>query len=65
MEILGAAGLCRQAGVPDLPAARGKMSVAYDPTGAIIVCGGGERYWRPSDDCWQVHVMLVIASNAN
>ena len=54
MEILGPNGLCRQSGVPDLPEGRGKMSVAYDPAGAIIVCGGGERFWRPNDDCWQV-----------
>ena len=33
----------RVSGVPDLPEARGKMCAAYDPSGAIIVCGGGPR----------------------
>ena len=23
-------------------------------TGAIIVCGGGERFWRPNAKCWQL-----------
>ena len=22
--------------------------------GAIIVCGGGERFWRPNANCWQL-----------
>ena len=34
--------------------ARGKMCAAYDPSGAIIVCGGGPRFWRPSNNCWQL-----------
>lgn len=54
VEILGANGLCRLSGVPDLPEARGKLCAAYDPSGAIIVCGGGERFWRPNANCWQM-----------
>ena len=44
-EIIGPRGVCpeRVSGVPDLPEARGKMCAAYDPSGAIIVCGGGPR----------------------
>ena len=42
VEIVGPSGLCRLSGVPDLPEARGKMCAAYDPSGAIIVCGGGQ-----------------------
>ena len=38
----------RRSGVPDLPEARGKLCAAYDPSGAVIVCGGGERFWRPN-----------------
>ena len=30
------------------------MCAAYDPNGAIIVCGGGPRFWRPSNNCWQL-----------
>ena len=41
-------------GVPDLPEARGKMCAAYDPSGALIVCGGGQRFWRPNNNCWQL-----------
>ena len=41
-------------GVPDLPEARGKLCASYDPSGAIIVCGGGERFWRPNANCWQL-----------
>ena len=37
-----------------MPKARGKISAAYDPSGAILVCGGGERFWRPNADCWQL-----------
>ena len=54
VEVLGPSGLCRLSEVPDLPEARGKMSAAYDPSGAIIVCGGGPRFWRPSNNCWQL-----------
>jgi len=54
IEIIGKKGLCRLSGVPDLPEARGKMCAAYDPSGAIIVCGGGPRFWRPSNNCWQL-----------
>ena len=46
--------ICRQSGVPDLPEARGKLCAAYDPSGAVIVCGGGERFWRPNANCWQL-----------
>jgi hypothetical protein len=28
----------------ELPEGRGKMNVAYDPSGAVIICGGGARY---------------------
>ena len=41
-------------GIPDLPEARGKLCAAYDPAGAVIVCGGGERFWRPNANCWQL-----------
>jgi len=44
----------RRSGVPDLPEARGKLCAAYDPSGAVIVCGGGERFYRPNSDCWQL-----------
>ena len=54
VEVLGPKGVCRLSDVPDLPEARGKMSAAYDPSGAIIVCGGGPRFWRPSNNCWQL-----------
>merc|ERR1719499_2119369 len=54
VEIIGANGLCRLSGVPDLPEARGKMCAAYDPSGALIVCGGGQRFWRPNNNCWQL-----------
>lgn len=37
-----------------MPEGRGKMCAAYDPSGAIIVCGGGERFWRPNANCWQL-----------
>ena len=47
-------GLCRLSGIPDLPEARGKMCAAYDPSGALIVCGGGQRFWRPNNNCWQL-----------
>ena len=40
--------------MPDLPEARGKLCASYDPSGAIIVCGGGERFWRPNANCWQL-----------
>ena len=30
------------------------MCASYDPSGAIIVCGGGERFWRPNANCWQL-----------
>ncbi len=40
--------------MPELPEGRGKMCAAYDPSGAIIVCGGGERFWRPNANCWQL-----------
>ena len=46
--------LNRFSGVPDLPEPRGKVSVAYDPSGAVIVCGGGETFWRPNANCWQL-----------
>ena len=46
--------ISRQSGVPDLPEARGKLCAAYDPSGAVIVCGGGERFWRPNANCWQL-----------
>ncbi|XP_023322030.1 kelch-like protein 33 isoform X2 [Eurytemora carolleeae] len=54
IEIIGASGLCRLSGVPDLPEARGKLCAAYDPSGALIVCGGGQRFWRPNNNCWQL-----------
>jgi len=56
IEIIGPNGLCsnRISGVPDLPEARGKLCASYDPSGAIIVCGGGERFWRPNAKCWQL-----------
>merc|ERR1712038_2057235 len=54
LEIITPAGLCRLSGVPDLPEARGKMCAAYDPSGALIVCGGGRRFWRPNNNCWQL-----------
>lgn len=54
VEIVTAAGLCRFPGVPDLPEGRGKLCAAYDPAGAVIVCGGGERFWRPNANCWQL-----------
>ena len=61
IEIIGPNGLCRLSGVPDLPEARGKMCAAYDPSGAVIVCGGGPRFWRPSNNCWQlVKVKLKV-----
>lgn len=41
-------------GVPDLPEGRGKLCAAYDPSGAVLVCGGGERFWRPNANCWQL-----------
>lgn len=44
----------RKIGVPNLPEARGKLCAAYDPSGAVIVCGGGERFWRPNANCWQL-----------
>jgi hypothetical protein len=37
-----------------LPEGRGKLCAAYDPSGALVVCGGGERFWRPNANCWQV-----------
>ena len=37
-----------------MPEPRGKLSVVYDPSGAVIVCGGGETFWRPNADCWQL-----------
>ncbi len=40
--------------MPDLPEGRGKMCAAYDPSGAVVVCGGGERFWRPNANCWQL-----------
>lgn len=43
VEIIGPNGICRLSGVPDLPEGRGKMNAAYDPSGAVIVCGGGAR----------------------
>ena len=54
IEIIGPNGLCRSSGIPDLPEGRGKLSAVYDPSGAVIVCGGGERFWRPNADCWQL-----------
>ena len=54
IEIIGPNGLCRVSGVPDLPEGRGKLCAAYDPSGAIIVCGGGARFWRPNANCWQL-----------
>ena len=54
IEIVGPNGLCKVSGVPDLPEARGKLCAAYDPAGAVIVCGGGERFWRPNANCWQL-----------
>jgi len=54
VEIIGPNGLCRLSGIPDLPEARGKMCAAYDPSGALIVCGGGQRFWRPNNNCWQL-----------
>jgi len=54
VEILGSAGLCPLSGIPDLPEARGKLCAAYDPSGALIVCGGGQRFWRPNNNCWQL-----------
>ena len=53
IEIIGPNGLCKVSGVPDLPEARGKLCAAYDPAGAVIVCGG-ERFWRPNANCWQL-----------
>ena len=44
----------RSSGVPDLPEPRGKLSTVYDPSGAVIVCGGGETFWRPNANCWQL-----------
>ena len=44
----------RFSGVPDLPEPRGKLSAVYDPSGAVIVCGGGETFWRPNANCWQL-----------
>ena len=32
----------------------GKMCAAFDPSGALIVCGGGQRFWRPNNNCWQL-----------
>ena len=46
--------VCRSSGVPDLPEPRGKLSTVYDPSGAVIVCGGGETFWRPNANCWQL-----------
>lgn len=37
-----------------MPEARGKLSTVYDPSGAVIVCGGGESFWRPYANCWQL-----------
>ena len=37
-----------------MPEPRGKLCAAYDPSGAVIVCGGGERFWRPNANCWQL-----------
>eukprot|EP00096_Caligus_rogercresseyi_P006745 TRINITY_DN2353_c0_g1_i1.p1 TRINITY_DN2353_c0_g1~~TRINITY_DN2353_c0_g1_i1.p1 ORF type:complete len:788 (-),score=160.43 TRINITY_DN2353_c0_g1_i1:106-2409(-) len=54
VEVLGRNGLCNETGIPDLPEGRGKLCAAYDPSGAIIVCGGGERFWRPNANCWQL-----------
>ena len=54
VEILSRAGPCRLSGVPDLPEERGKLCAAYDPSGAVIVCGGGARFWRPNANCWQL-----------
>merc|ERR1712172_34672 len=54
IEIIGSSGLCRHSGVPDLPEPRGKMCAAFDPSGALIVCGGGQRFWRPNNNCWQL-----------
>ena len=35
------------------------MCAAFDPSGALIVCGGGQRFWRPNNNCWQlVKVMM-------
>jgi len=55
VEILGPHGLCRNSGVPDLPEGRGKLNLAYDSAGgAILVCGGGMRFWGPNAECWQL-----------
>ncbi|XP_059095761.1 uncharacterized protein LOC131890438 [Tigriopus californicus] len=54
VEIIGSNGLCRLSGIPELPEGRGKLCAAYDPSGAIVVCGGGERFWRPNANCWQL-----------
>ena len=54
VEVLGPNGLCKDGGIPDLPEKRGKLSVVYDPAGAVIACGGGERIWEPSANCWQL-----------
>ena len=37
-----------------MPEPRGKLSTVYDPSGAVIVCGGGETFWRPNANCWQL-----------
>ena len=57
-EIIGPRGVCpeRVSGVPDLPEARGKMCAAYDPSGAIIVCGGGPRLVPLS---WSFHCHML------
>ena len=59
VEIIGPNGLCKRSGVPDLPEARGKLCAAYDPSGAVIVCGGGERFWRPNANCWHLEAGLT------
>lgn len=43
-----------------MPEGRGKMCAAYDPSGAVIVCGGGERFWRPNANCWQLVAGLTM-----
>ncbi len=57
-------GVFNSIGVPDLPEGRGKLCAAYDPSGAIIVCGGGERFWRPNANCWQLLAGLSAGTAA-
>ena len=39
---------------------------AYDPSGALIVCGGGQRFWRPNNNCWQLlKVQHALADDIN